>query len=282
MSENTGIIYKLDSPEGKSYIGQHNTNDPDVRMRTHVNGYNAYAAKLTELSNMDENDPNRENLIKETRKGCIALYRAFAKYGPEKFEYEVLFENIPLDELNDLEDKCILQYDTLAPNGYNLRLNGKYANGRTLSEESRKRFSDAAVLKNKKYLDKYRRYKTEMKYMPQYITFYNDKEGYRGYKISKHPKCYSKSFTSKTIPLDTLKANCLEFLDSLETKYVKDERKLPIGICKPKNRNGYMAYFKVNKVKYSSYHNGYENDEDNLQSAVEWLEEKKSEILNTE
>lgn len=118
-----------------------------------------------------------------------------------------------------------------------------------------------------------------MKDMPQYVTFYQDKDGYKGYKISKHPKCYSKSFTSKTTSLEILKKNCLDFIKSLdEIPYKKEERKLPVGICKPKTRNGYMAYFKVNKKKYSKYFNS-DSDEQNLQNAIEWLENTKSELI---
>lgn len=137
-----GVIYMLTSPSNKKYIGQHNTENVEKRLKSHVAGYEAYIKKLEELTKLREENPT-ENFEDITNKGCVALYNAFAKHGPENFEYEILFEQIPLEELNGLEDDCIIKYNTLAPNGYNLRLN----NGKerpTLSEESRKRFSEAA------------------------------------------------------------------------------------------------------------------------------------------
>jgi hypothetical protein len=270
-----GIIYKLTSPCDKYYIGQHKTDDVKKRIDSHAAGFKAYKAKLEELKILQEENPDIKINI-DIRKGCVALYRAFDKYGIKNFEYEILHDNVPLDKLNELEDEYILKYNTLAPNGYNLRINGANGQSHTLSGETRKKFSEAAVLKNKKYLEKYRRYKDEMKDMPQYVSYYQDSDGYRGYKISKHPLCYSKSFTSKTKSLDELKKNCLEFLKSLgEEKYVKKERNLPVGICKPKKRNGYMAYFKVNGKRTCSYFNNSSDDEENLQEAIEWLDNNR-------
>lgn len=275
-----GIIYKLISPSNKSYIGQHKTEDVTHRLKTHVNGFNTYMNNVKEHEQLQLKNPNV--VINATfSKGCVLLYKAFAKYKPDQFKCIVLHTNIPLCNLNELEDRCIIEHNTLAPNGYNLRLNYNYDGSTALSEETKIRFSEAAKLKNKKYLDKYRTYKDELKDMPQYIIFYTDNEGYRGYKVANNPKCSCKSFISKTKPLEQLKQSCLEFVNSLNIQpYIKEPRPLPIGICKPKARNGYMAYFKFNKKKYSKYFNEFDTEHENLQTAIKWLSDTKQRVLN--
>lgn len=98
-----GIIYKLTSPSGKSYIGQ--TINPKER-------YNCFL-----------------NLNKKY--GGDKIDRARKKYGPENFVYEILEivnnsdPNIVSEKLNELEILYIKQYDTLN-NGYNLNDGGSY------------------------------------------------------------------------------------------------------------------------------------------------------------
>ena len=51
-------------------------------------------------------------------KGKYKLYNAMNKYGKENFYYEILEENVPIDELNQREIDYIAQYDSYF-NGYN-------------------------------------------------------------------------------------------------------------------------------------------------------------------
>jgi group I intron endonuclease len=98
-----GIIYKLTSPSGKSYIGQ--TINPKGR-------YNCFL-----------------NLNKKY--GGEKIDRARKKYGPENFTYEILETvinddpNIVAEKLNELEVLYIKKYDT-HNNGYNLNDGGAY------------------------------------------------------------------------------------------------------------------------------------------------------------
>ena len=88
-----GIIYCLTSPSGKKYIGQ-TTRDFEKRFEEHC-----------------------------TRKECRILYNAIQKYGQYNFKKEILLEcnNCFLDKY---EIKFINLYDTLYPNGYNIRTGG--------------------------------------------------------------------------------------------------------------------------------------------------------------
>jgi len=129
------------------------------------------------------------------KSGCVALYRAFDKYGIDNFEYEILEDDAPLKDINEIEDYYIITMNTLIPNGYNMRLN-----------ESA--YSQVPKLNSDKVSKSKRRYVEETKGLPMYVTFYQDKDGYRGYKLDNHPLYKDKSFTSKTVPLEILKQNC--------------------------------------------------------------------------
>lgn len=51
--------------------------------------------------------------------------RAIKKYGKENFDFQILEETEDFSQLNDLETKYIKVFDTLAPKGYNLKLDDK-------------------------------------------------------------------------------------------------------------------------------------------------------------
>jgi group I intron endonuclease len=86
-------IYKHTSPSGKAYIGQ--TNNYLRRCSLH-----------------------------KTTTACPALANAIKIYGWDNFTHEILHDNLTLDQANKLEELCILEHNTLAPNGYNLRTGG--------------------------------------------------------------------------------------------------------------------------------------------------------------
>lgn len=98
-----GVVYKYTSPSGKSYIGQ--TTNEAHRRRTWFCTKRRYAG--------------------------ATINRARAKYGPENFEYEVLFKKVFTDfveaqeELDRMEIHYINMYDTLK-NGYNNTTGGLF------------------------------------------------------------------------------------------------------------------------------------------------------------
>lgn len=91
---NNFLIYKYTSPSGKSYIGQ--TCRPKRRIIEH------------------------KRMLSE----CTALSRAIQKYGYDNFIYEVIAENLTIEEANLLEEQFIREHNTLSPNGYNLKFGG--------------------------------------------------------------------------------------------------------------------------------------------------------------
>lgn len=97
----SGIIYKYTSPSGKSYIGQ-TVNSLERRARANGIGY----------------------------KHCPVFYRAIQKYGFQNFSCEIL-KIIEKDNLEEIgkeldfwEQHYIKMYDTMSPNGYNVRAGG--------------------------------------------------------------------------------------------------------------------------------------------------------------
>jgi len=66
--------------------------------------------------------------IREAESGnnhCVYLDYAINKYGPEAFEVTKLCDCL-LTEMDELEKKYIEEYNTVAPNGYNIKKGGQY------------------------------------------------------------------------------------------------------------------------------------------------------------
>jgi group I intron endonuclease len=102
-----GVIYCLTSPSGKRYIGQ-TRRSFEKRLREHSSGSS----------------------------GCIALTNAIQEYGISAFVCEVLL-TVNDEHLDMYESRFIELYDTICPNGYNIRTGG--SPGSLHCEESRER-----------------------------------------------------------------------------------------------------------------------------------------------
>lgn len=115
-----GLIYKLTSPSGKSYIG--------MTLRT-------MEQRMKEHNRSDSN--------------CTFLVNAINKYGFDAFTKEILWEGEDA-RTSDMEREMISKHNTLVPNGYNLRSGG--GRGERVSIELSKKFSkvqrEAAKRKN--------------------------------------------------------------------------------------------------------------------------------------
>lgn len=77
-------------------------------------------------------------------KNCTYFYNAIQKYGWDNFEHKILYDNLTLEEANQLEKELIAKYDTMNPEkGYNLRTGGKNS---LLSEESKKKIKKITMI----------------------------------------------------------------------------------------------------------------------------------------
>jgi group I intron endonuclease len=197
-----GVIYKVTSPSGKSYIGQ--TKRPiEKRIKEHFKcpGY------------------------------CIALENAIKKYG-DKMEYEVLLE-VNDEQLNFYEIRMIQVYDTIEPKGYNIRTGGSVSQHSELSCERMRQAklgeknhnfgkprSDSAkqAISTAKSGDKHHFYgktlsnehkvklalshrKSHLE-LPMYMVYVKERPAQwqsSGYAIVNHPTLKNKYFTSKKL-----------------------------------------------------------------------------------
>ena len=108
-----GYVYKItNTVNNKSYIGI-SIHEPDkIRIRDHLSGH-----------------------------GNRIIARAVKKYGKDAFTYEILEENVFDEFLPDLEVVYIANYNTVAPNGYNLTHGGE--KNVIPSDETRRKLSEA-------------------------------------------------------------------------------------------------------------------------------------------
>jgi len=117
----TGIIYKVTNIiNNKCYIGQ-TLQKLSRRMNSHL------------CSSFDEKyiDYN------------IYFHRAIRKYGREAFMWEIILDNIPIEDLNMYERFYIALYSTFGEFGYNGTNGGE--SGRVFSQEVKDKMSKAKI-----------------------------------------------------------------------------------------------------------------------------------------
>lgn len=265
------------SPSGKSYIGQ--------TVRTFNERWSKH--KTTALS---------------PEPSCRALAEAIKKYGEENFKKKIL---ITCDdaELDQYEVKFIEEYNTMSPNGYNLREGGittKY------SEESKKKMSETQKklyqesekmreqIKNNGFKTKHN------KDLPDYLTV---EKNYKtntiiGYRIYRHPMCKKgKKFCSTKISLEGNYNKAFEYLTYLnslteEVEYItppvigrkrEGDTSLPRYVVEVKDKSkkviGYCVNIRTNQTKlYKSFACQNLTLEQNKQQAITYLKEN---VINT-
>jgi hypothetical protein len=141
------LITCLDS--GKQYVGQtqtHTLNHGKYRPFGYMRRWTAHVS---------------EAIKNNKKKQCIALNNSIRKYGKNQFKVELL-HNCNLSFANYFEKMFINEYNTIAPNGYNLTSEeSKERIRNTVTElwkdpEIKQKYSNAQVSKNDKIkLDKY-------------------------------------------------------------------------------------------------------------------------------
>ena len=113
-----GYVYKItNTVNNKSYIGISIHEPEKDRIQKHLSGH-----------------------------GNRIIANAVKKYGRDAFTYEVLEENVFDEFLPELEVAYIANYNTVAPNGYNLTSGGEVA--KTLSAETRRKIGEAGKGRN--------------------------------------------------------------------------------------------------------------------------------------
>ena len=90
------------------------------------------------------NFKGRMNAHKNSKKNYY-LSRSIQKHGWRNFKVEILIDNVPEEDLDNLEDYYIDVKDTLYPNGYNLTKGGGGIRGYKYTPEQRENRRQAAL-----------------------------------------------------------------------------------------------------------------------------------------
>lgn len=122
----TGIIYKVTSSSGKSYIGQ---TIQDFSNRKSAHYIRAHTKNLADYK----------------------FAKAIRKYG-DALEWIIIYSNIPIHQLANMERWCIGNYNTFN-RGYNSTEGGAGQIGRPVSDITKKKISEA-LKGNKNWLGK--------------------------------------------------------------------------------------------------------------------------------
>ena len=260
-SEKTGVIYMLIFPSGKKYIGQ--------TIRTFEKRFKEHC------------DINSE---------YKALSNAIKKYGVDNIKSEILI-NTYAKYLDKYEIAFIAEYNTMCPNGYNIRSGG--VNGKHCAE-SRKRMSEAKkgsknpnwnkprskefkmLMKIKKSgenhhfygkkftkehllrLSKVRR-KDPNNMLPMYMIYIKARpksHSGKGYSISNHPERKQFTLITKKLNLEEKYKIVLNYLNTgkLPKEYTKNENEeiLPNYIYIAKQKGIVTGYRVVSHPEYKN------------------------------
>lgn len=213
-AQNYGEIYRIVFPSGKSYIGQ--------VLLLHGKNKKIYGSKSRFRDHVYDSK-------KEDGGNCRLLNYALCKYGRENAILEVI-ATVKIEEMTQYEDYFMDQYNSMAPNGYNLKSGGRCGHyspemianreypkgeshhnyGKKLSEEHREKIS-------KKLIDNVVRYGHDGLKLPKYIK-YVVKIDREGYGIYSHPLCKERTFSSKSLSLEEKKELALNYLSELNKK----------------------------------------------------------------
>lgn len=213
---NMGDIYLIkNTVNQKCYVGQAAKYTGQVNMK-----WGTHARWLSHL---------REAFTVGVKDRCTILNAALRKYGKDAFEVTTMCE-CHLNELNAKEDEYIQQFNSMMPNGYNLRrggVDGKY--GETKKIRSLKTHDSTTALGYSK--DKNMRKYAEDAALPKYITATRDDGVVVGYRINGFPigveaqQYVSKSFMNKDDPTKALE-DAKKGLDQLYLQHVDREDKI--------------------------------------------------------
>lgn len=211
-AQNYGEIYRIVFPSGKSYIGQ--------VLLLYGKNKKIYGSKARFREHVHDSK-------KENGGNCRLLNYALRKYGKENTVLEVL-TTVKIEEMTRYEDYFMNQYNSMAPNGYNLKSGGRCGHyspemianrkyikgeshhnyGKKLSKEHREKIS-------KKLIDNVIRYGHDGLKLPKYIK-YVVKIDREGYGIYSHPLCKERTFSSKSLSLEEKKKLALNYLSDLD------------------------------------------------------------------
>lgn len=197
-------IYKImNLTSGKVYVGQavsHILNHKRYRPYGHEGRFKCH---ISEAFSQKKNQSHYLN-------------NAIRKYGVNEFVVE-LIEHCELIQADDREIHYIKHFNSLFPNGYNLKNGG---NVFTHSEESKRRVSNGVInyFKNKKY-ERFKNIKRLDEDIEKYIKPLNRNNSQYGWYVYIDKK--KADFGGVHISLEESKKNAIEFINNLKNHLAK-------------------------------------------------------------
>ena len=173
---------------GKIYIGK--TNNIQKRWSNH----------------RCSNDPN------------MVIARAIRKYGVDNFKFEVLYKDIPIEQIDELEIKTIKEKNSQVPNGYNVASGGQ--GGLGVSKYG-------ADNSNAHLTEEEAQYVLNHRNQPIYVLYdkFSDKISYGQFKKLYHHKTYKNLKTTTEEYPHNLEFNAQFSTDTLSYDEVVELRK---------------------------------------------------------
>lgn len=154
-----------------------------------------YIYQITNLINgkiyigQTNNIEKRWGAHRRCRDSSMAIARAIKKYGADNFKFEVLYRNIPIDQIDELEIKTISEKNSQVPNGYNITAGGSGLRGvhKYGADNSNAHLSQEEA-----------QYVLDHRDQPIYVLYdaFSDKISYNAFKKIYHHKTYKNLETS--------------------------------------------------------------------------------------
>jgi len=275
-----GNIYAYSKDGNIKYIGSTKYDNVNDRHKLHMKDYKRYVKILDKIKNKEKLTTGEQNF------GCCNyLYNSFHTYGLENFNI-IIIEKWDVNSILKREDEWILKYNTLRPNGYNLRLNNT-TDSYYFTDEVKEKISKSVKNAMSKSINSFRIHKNELLNLPMGVQYVINPKGnnpnMKGY-IIKNDRCECKYIISDTRTLDDLKEETIKFISNLEnTNSVyksKISLKLETGIPKGIVEYSYGKFqvkTTLNKIAYLKTY--YEFDRNiNLANAIKYLYDLKTKL----
>ncbi len=193
------------------------------------------------------NFKGRMSYHKHSKDGCY-IHRAIRKYGWNTFKVEKIIDNVPEEDLNNIEISYIAVENTKRPNGYNLTDGGEGVSGYSHTEECKKKMRERMT--GFKHTEESRKKMSEIQKLAmsnrhQFGTIHFHKQCKKWRVRSAHPQ--------KSIGLYLTKEKAMEALNhyNLTGERMPSDRfmrKKGTGSINKRHNGRYRARYRRNKI----------------------------------
>tara|TARA_B100001093_G_scaffold514686_1_gene589296 strand:- start:348 stop:1043 length:696 start_codon:yes stop_codon:yes gene_type:complete len=164
------------------------------------------------------------------------LSRSIKKHGWDNFKKEIIIDDVPEEDLNNLEISYIKVENTMTPHGYNLTLGGEGKSGHKASKETREKIKQSAI----------RRHANRDRF--GCVSFHKKENKYQVYGPCPDQKHIGRYFT-KEKAIEALKhynasGECIESDRTMRKKGTG-------SIKKSNNGKRYVAHYTKNRKQFS-------------------------------